>query len=377
MRGELFASIVTTSELLDATSDERWLASMLRAEAALALAAAEFDAIPHSAADAIAVACEPGDFDLAAIGLAARDGGNPVIPLVEALRECVPAADRDWVHWGATSQDIVDTAMMLVARDVMVIVERELSAACDACAVLADRHRSTAMVGRTLLQHAPPITFGLKAALWLNGILDARRIMGRVVPASQLGGPVGTLASMGAAGPAIATRFAELLELDAPLVPWHTARQRVAELSSALAIVAGTAAKIGGDVALLMQPEVAEVAEPAAPGRGVSSSIPGKRNPILAVEIDAAARRAIALVPVVLGSLVASHERPAGAWHAEWDAITDLLALAGGAASNLRVVLEGLEVDPVAMAARAGATSENAGATSTWIDRVLARHASS
>lgn len=377
MRGELFAPIVTTDELLDATSDERWLALMLRAEAALALAAAEFDTIPRSAADAIAVACDSGNIDPVAIGRAARDGGNPVIPLVEELRARVPAVDRDWVHWGATSQDIVDTAMMLMAREVIAIIDRELTDAGDACAVLVDRHRATPMVGRTLLQHAPPITFGFKVASWLNGILDARVVMGRVVPAAQLGGPVGTLASMGSSGPEIAARFAALVDLDEPLVPWHTARQRVAELASALAIVAGTAAKIGGDVALLMQPEVAELAEPEAPGRGASSSIPGKRNPILAVEIDAAARQAIALVPVVLGSLVASHERPAGAWHAEWEAVTDLLALAGGAASNLRVVLEGLEVDAAAMAAHAGASTEGVAATATWIDRVLARHASS
>ena len=376
MRGELFAPIVTTDELLDATSDERWLAHMLRAEAALALAAAELDAIPRSSADAIVVACESGEFDLAAIGRAARDGGNPVIPLVEELRKRLPVVDRDWVHWGATSQDIVDTAMMLMAREAMVIIHRELSGAGDACAVLVDRHRATPMAGRTLLQHAPAITFGFKVASWLNGILDAQVVLKRVVPAAQLGGPVGTLVSMGSVGPEIAARFAALLDLDEPLVPWHTARQRVAELASALAIVAGTAAKVAGDVALLMQPEIAEVAEPAAPGRGASSSIPGKRNPILAVEIDAAARRAIALVPVVLGSLVASHERPAGAWHAEWDAVTDLLALAGGAAANLHVVLDGLEVDPAAMAARAGASSENVAATATWIDRVLARHAS-
>ncbi len=359
MVGEgLFAPITTTDALLEATGSAAWLAALLDAEAALARAQADEGVIPRVAADAIAAACRPDRFDVDELGRAARGGGNPVIPLVTALGNAVGAVAEPWVHHGATSQDILDTAAVLVARRSLVLVRADLDGLADACATLADRHRHTTMAGRTLLQHALPTTFGLKAAGWLGGTLDATALLDRADAdlAAQLGGAVGTLASLGADGPAVAARFAAHLELAEPTLPWHTARQRLAALASALAIVAGTAAKISGDVALLAQTEVAEAAEPAAAGRGGSSAMPHKRNPVGAAAVSSAARRAAALVPVVLGALVAEHERALGGWQAEWETVTELLALAGGAAARTHETVAGLEVDADAMAANLART---------------------
>lgn len=344
---------MTTDELLDATSDGAWVQAMLDAEAALALAEADVGVIPSAAAEAIASACDASRFDPAALGRSARDGGNPVIPLVRALAGQVHGEDRSWVHWGATSQDILDTAAMLVARRSLDLIDGHVVGLADACAALAARHRGTVMVGRTLLQPALPITFGLKAAGWLAGCLDAGRCLAaaRERLAIQLGGAAGTLASLGADGPAVAAAYAARLGLAEPPLPWHTARQRVAELAGALGIVAGTAAKVAMDVALLMQAEVGEAAEPARRGRGGSSTMPQKRNPVGAAAAVAAARRAHALVPVILGALVAEHERALGGWQAEWEPLAELLALAGGAVARTQETVAGLEIHADAMAA--------------------------
>jgi 3-carboxy-cis,cis-muconate cycloisomerase len=229
------------------------------------------------------------------------------------------------------------------------------------------------MVGRTLLQHAPPITFGFKAAGWLEGLLDASAALDRFLPTAQLGGPVGTTAAYGARGPDVVEQFAQRLGLAPPTIAWHTARQRVADLGASLAILAATAAKVTTDVALLMQPEVGEAAEPAAPGRGRSSSVPGKRNPVLATEARAAAQAAGPLVAVLVAAVVAEHERPAGAWQAEWSALNDLVRVAGGATDRVRAVLSDIEVHTDAMAARVTEPAPIAEA-GVWIDRVLARH---
>jgi 3-carboxy-cis,cis-muconate cycloisomerase len=351
--GGLFEPILTTDALLAATSDRAWLQAMLDVEAALATAQAEVGLVPADAAAAIARCCTADRFDIGALGRAARAGGNPVIPLVHELTAAVPGPAGDWVHWGATSQDILDTAAMLVTRAALELVDADLLRLADAGAVLAERHRGTLLAGRTLLQHALPVPFGLKAAGWLMGTLDARRQLDGVRPrlAVQLGGAAGTLASLGDAGPSVTAALADRLGLAAPPMPWHTARQRIAEIAGALGTVAGTAAKVALDVALLMQTEVAEAFEPAAPGRGGSSSMPHKRNPVLATEVLAAARRAHGLVPVLLGALVAEHERAAGAWHAEWATLSDLLRLAGGAAAGAADIVTGLEVDAGRMAA--------------------------
>jgi 3-carboxy-cis,cis-muconate cycloisomerase len=349
----LFAPAVVSDELIALTGDGAWLQALLDAEAGLARAGADAGVLPPEAAEAIAGHCHAAAFDAGEIGRAARLGGNPVIPLVKALTAAVPSPARTWVHWGATSQDILDTAAMLVARRALVAVERDLGAVADGCAELADRHRHTVMAGRTLLQQALPITFGGKAAAWLVGVLDARRLVAAAGDglAVQLGGAAGTLASLDGAGPTVVACFARRLGLGEPLVPWHTARQRIAALGAALATATATAAKISGDVALLMQTEIAEAAEPAGEGRGGSSTLPHKRNPVAAAAVATATRRATALLPLLVGAVVAEHERPLGAWQAEWLALGELLALAGGAAAHTAETLAGLEVDPAAMAA--------------------------
>lgn len=358
MVSELFGPTVSTDALLAATGDQAWLAALLEAEAALAGAEAEAGIVPADAAAAITAACGADRFDVAAIGREARGGGNPVIPLVAALRRAVGDEHGRWVHWGATSQDVMDTAAMLVASRATALIARHLADLGDGCAALADRYRDTPMVGRTLLQPALPITFGLKAAGWLSGVDDAADGLeqARSALAVQLGGAAGTLASLGDHGPGVVERFAARLGLGAPRLPWHTARQRTAALAGSLGVVAGTAAKISGDVGLLAQAEIGEAREPAAPGRGGSSTLPQKRNPVGAAAVDAAARRALALVPVLQAGLVAEHERPVGAWQAEWEPLAELLALAGGATARTAETVTGLEVDTDAMAANLAAT---------------------
>jgi 3-carboxy-cis,cis-muconate cycloisomerase len=347
----LFAPLLVSDELAELTGDTAWLQALLDAEAALAGAGADAGIIPAEAAEAIADACVAANFDADEIGRAGRGGGNPVIPLVPALTAAVAETARTWVHWGATSQDILDTAAMLVAARAMVPLQRDLGALADACADLADRHRHTLMAGRTLLQQALPITFGGKAAGWLLGVLDARRMVveARTSLTAQLGGAAGTLASLGDDGPAVLRCYARRLDLAEPLVPWHTARQRIAALGAALATATATAAKVCGDVGLLMQTEVAEAHEPGASGRGGSSTLPHKRNPVAAASTATASRRATALLPLLVGAVVAEHERPVGAWQAEWQALGEMLALAGSAAARAAATVEGLEIDTGAM----------------------------
>ena len=354
----LFAPIFTTDALLEATGTRAWLQAMLDVERALSEAAAALDLIPAEAASAIAPSCVAERFDAARLGREGRLGGNPVIPLVAALRAAVPPEASDWVHWGATSQDILDTAAMLVCQRSMSLIDRDLDGLAAGCADLAAHYRDTLMVGRTLLQHALPITFGLKAAGWLQATLDARHAMNaaRARLSVQLGGAVGTLAAFGGRGTELVARLASDLHLVEPTLPWHAARQRVAEVGAALGLVAGTAAKIGRDVALMMQTEVAESAEPGGDGRGGSSTMPHKRNPVGAAAISAAARRAHALLPVLFAAMEAEHERAAGAWHAEWETLNEMLRLSGGAAARARETVAGLEVDPVRMAANLSLT---------------------
>ncbi len=356
---ELFAHIVTTDELLAATGDAAWITALLEVEAALARAEAATGVIPEAAAEAIAAACRPDRFDAAELGRAARGGGNPVIPLVARLTDAVPPDARDYVHWGATSQDVMDTAAVLVARRAGRLIESSLAGLATGCAALADRHRGTLMTGRTLLQPALPITFGLKAAGWLAGVTDCRHVLDGALSAlpAQLGGAVGTLASLGDRGPAVLAQFAAELGLPEPVMPWHSSRQRMAALAGALGTVAGTSAKISGDVALLMQEEVGEAYEPAEPGRGGSSTLPHKRNPVGAAAVGAAARRAIALVGLYYEGLAGEHERHLTAWPVEWQSLGDLLALSGGAAARTAETVQGLEVNSDAMSARAIALS--------------------
>ncbi len=326
---------------------------MLDAEVALARAEAATGVIPVAAAGSIEAAAKPENFDLASIARGARSGGNPVIPLVDALTALVDDAGRDWVHWGATSQDILDTAAVLVAKSAGRIIVRDSERLSGACAALAETHRGSLMTGRTLLQPALPTTFGLKAAGWLLAVIDGADTLESALDSlpAQLGGAVGTLASLGSNGPAVVEAYAGLLGLRAPAMPWHGARAPMVSVSNALAVVAGTSAKISGDIALLMQAEVAEASEPGGSGRGGSSTLPHKRNPVGAAAVGAAARRCAVLAGGMLESLAGEHERHLVSWPVEWQTLGDILALAGGAVSRTAETVAGLEVDVAAMAA--------------------------
>jgi 3-carboxy-cis,cis-muconate cycloisomerase len=331
-----FDALLVPAPARAAVSDGAWLRALLEAERGLAAAEARVGVISSEAAAEVAAACR-AEYDVALLIEDGRRVGNPVEPLVRALR---PRAE--YAHWGATSQDILDTAAALVARDAGAVVIEELEGVARACAELAERHRSTVMAGRTLLQQAVPTTFGLKAAGWLVGVVHAReRLAGARLPA-QLGGAAGTLAALGDRGIEVLRAFAEELDLPEPVVPWHTRRLPVAELGAALAIAAGFMGKIALDLALLAQTEVSEVREEAGGG---SSTMPHKRNPVGSTLARAAAIRAQAAAGVLTLALTQEHERAAGAWHAEWGALSDALAFTAGAAARTGEALAGLEVD--------------------------------
>ncbi|MFC4060663.1 3-carboxy-cis,cis-muconate cycloisomerase [Planomonospora corallina] len=341
----LFSQVFSRGGAAAEVTDAAWLAAMLDVEAALACAQAGLGIVPEAAAEAVGAACDPELFDLAEIGRLAARTANPVVPLVAALREQVPAGLRRYVHHGATSQDVNDTAMMLLARRALTQILGDLRAAADACAGLAGRHRDTVMAGRTLLQQAVPVTFGLKAAGWLTALHRSHARLTALRLPVQYGGAAGTLSVLGERGHEVPPRLAAELELAAPVVPWHTDRTPVAELACALGVTAGALGKIATDVKLLAQTEVGEVAEPSAPGRGGSSAMPHKRNPVGAVSALACVQRVPGLVASVLDGMLAEHERAAGSWQAEWETVGELLRLTGSAASWLREVLEGLTVD--------------------------------
>lgn len=353
-QGGLFGHLFTTEPVAAATDDRAWLQAMLDVEAALARAQARASLIGDGDAERIAACCRAERYDADEIGRAAASSGNPVIPLVRALTAQVPGDAARSVHLGATSQDVLDTAMMLVARRALDAILADLAAVADACAELARTHRDTVMAGRTLLQQALPVTFGLKAAGWLAGVDQTRRRLAAVRDARlavQFGGAAGTLASLGEAGPAVLAALADELELAEPVLPWHTERSRLADLAGALGAAAGVLGKIARDLALLTQTEVAEVAEPSGPGRGGSSTMPHKRNPVAATVAAGCVHRVPGLVATLLGAMVHEHERAAGAWHAEWETLRDLLRAVAGAAGWARDATSGLRVDPDRMRA--------------------------
>jgi len=367
----LFDGVLARGAVREATSDRAWLQAMLDVEAALARAEARAGLFAPAVADEIARACRAEDFDIAALGRAAAASGNPVPALVRALTARVGGQAGGEVHRGATSQDILDTAAMLVASRALVLLGADLDGAARAAARLAEGHRETLMAGRTLLQQALPITFGLKAAGWLASLdgaaarLDQIRSTGLAV---QLGGAAGTLASLGTAGPAVVGFLAEGLGLAVPLLPWHSARERVADLAAALGLTGGAIGKAARDVTLLAQTEVGEVHEGdggprasaddgASPNRrGGSSTLPHKNNPVAAISAVACAARAPGLVATLLAAMVQEHERAAGAWHAEWAPMRDLLVTVGSAAAWIRDCLERLVVDEARMRANLAAT---------------------
>ena len=383
-----FAAIFVPDELADALSDRAWLAAMLDAERALANAGALADLVPAAAAAAIADACDPDRFDVLELARLGRAPGNPVEPLVRALRERVGEEHAPYVHRGATSQDVLDTAAVLVARSACEHVDRDLTRVADLCAAFADEHRRTVMAARTLMQQAVPTTFGYKAAGWLVGVVGARARLATAaaeLPA-QLGGAGGTLAAVGDRGVELLRLYAAELELPEPTLPWHTVRMPVVDLAGALATTGVALGKISSDVVLLAQTEVAEVREGAD---GASSTMPHKRNPVAAVLANACVEHVRANVTVLYQVAVHEHERAAGSWHAEWHALETALAAAGGAASAVARSLGGLEVDRERMRAnitaetlsearRAGLDAEKPedylGSIDQFIDRALAMH---
>jgi 3-carboxy-cis,cis-muconate cycloisomerase len=350
----MFDGVLARGRVAEAVADGAWLQAMLAAEAALARARGSAEL-----ADAIMAA----RLDPRELGERAAESGNPVVPLVETLRRRLgPEA-----HRGATSQDILDTAAMLVVRDALVPLREDLAAAAEAAARLAADHRATPAIGRTLLQHAVPTTFGLKAAGWMEGLDVAAAKLAEFRPAAQLGGPAGTIDGLGSE---VLRRYCEALGLDEPVLPWHTDRTRIASLATALGIACGAVAKVAGDVVLLAQTEVGEVAE-ASPGG--SSSMPHKRNPVAAISARACARQAPGLVATLLASMEQEHERAAGAWHAEWAPLRALLVATGSAAAWLRTCLEGLQVDAARMAANVSEPDDGAVASAAaLVDRALA-----
>jgi 3-carboxy-cis,cis-muconate cycloisomerase len=351
VRSALFGGVLARGPVAGAVDDHAFLQAMLDFERALAAAQAAAGVIEPRAAEAIAAACRAEDYDPDAIGAQAPSIGNPAGPLVKALTARVDEAGRGQVHRGATSQDVLDTATMLVARRALGALLTDLDGAAFAAAALARAHRQTPIAGRTLMQQAVPTTFGLEAAGWLAGLdaaadrLDAVR---RERLAVQLGGAAGNLASLGDDGVAVLEAIGAELDLPVPAVPWHTERSRIAELASALAQACGAVAKVARDVVLLSQTEVGEVREGTGGG---SSTMPHKHNPVAAVSALGAARQAPGLAATLLASMEQEHERAAGAWHAEWVPLRALFVAAGSAAAWLRDCLEGLEVDSERMRA--------------------------
>ena len=328
--------------LREAVSGRAWVAAMLEAERALAVAEGRLGVIPVEAAEQIAAACNPEAFDPEQLGVEGRQAANPAEPLVRALRDAVGGEPARYVHWGATSQDVLDTAAMLVARRSLELILRDLEAVAATCARLADEHRATIMAARTLLQQAVPTTFGLKAAYWLFGVVEARRRLANVRLAAQLGGAAGTLASLGDRGTEVLREYSKEVGLAEPEVPWHTMRVRVGELGGALALASGACAKIALDVTLLAQTEVAEV---STGDEGRSSTMPHKRNPASAVLAIASSRQAHAHAGVLTASLVQEHERATGAWQSEWAALSGALGYTGGAVAATLSALDALQVD--------------------------------
>jgi len=344
-----FGPLFVPERLLDAVSDSAWLQAMLETERALASAEAKAGIVPADAATAIADSCRPELYDTETLAREGGSVGNPAEPLVRALRERVGGEAARYVHWGATSQDVMDTASMLVARRALDLIVVELDRISAALAELAETHRSTPMAARTLLQQAVPTTFGFKVAGWLVAVQEARgrlRAIRSERLAAQLGGAAGTLAPLGERGVDVLRLFSGELGLAEPVMPWHTNRTRIAELGGALETTAGVLGKIGLDIVLLAQTEVGEVSE----GRdGGSSTLPQKRNPVRSTLARACAHLVSGYASVLSRTLIQEHERAAGAWHAEWEALSGALAFTGGAAAAIAEALEGLEVDAARM----------------------------
>lgn len=348
--GELFAD----GEMADLLDDRAALQGMLDFEAALARAEVEVGVIPAAAADVIGTRCKVEFYDAAAIGKAATLAGNPAIPLVKALTARVAAVDAEaakWVHYGATSQDVIDSGHAQQYRAACNLLLQRSARLAKALAALTQTHRHTPMIGRTFLQHAVPISFGLKAANWLGPVTrfhDEFMLYGQ--SAHQLGGAAGSLASLGDQAEAVLKAFGRTMpSIGAVETPWHTERSRPARVAAEIGLLMGHLGKMAQDIALMAQTEIGELAEPEAPGKGGSSAMPHKRNPVLCTLILAAAKRTPGLVATMLATMPQEHERAMGGWHAEWRTMSELFTIAGSALNHVVMLIEGLQVFPERM----------------------------
>lgn len=338
-------------------SDRNTIQRMLDVEAALARALAREGLIPITASQVIGSACDAGRLDLTTLAAAIPQAGNPAIPLVRQLTAVVAALDADaarYVHWGATSQDVIDTGRVLQLREAIDLIMIDLSALADRLAALIQQHRATLLIGRTWMQHAQPTTLGLKVAGWLDAIMrhqDRLSMLRKPLCVLQFGGATGTLASLGNRGLSVASTLANDLSLDLPALPWHTHRDRFAEMATTLGLLSGTLGKIARDIALHAQTEIAELAEPVAPGRGGSSTMPHKRNPVACSAVLACSARVPALVSTMLSAMVQEHERALGSWQAEWDTLPEITSLTSAALAHLKDLLGGLAVNAEQMRA--------------------------
>lgn len=358
----LLAPMLSSAAMRAACDDAAYLQHMLDVEAALTRAEAAAGVIPAAAADPIARACRAERFDMAALANDAVRAGNLAIPLVKMLTANVAATDADaarYVHWGATSQDIIDTATMLSIRAAIDALLPDLDRAIAGFAALARTHRTTATVARTWLQHALPMPFGLKLAEYAAALHRSKQRLLRLRQrglALQFGGAAGTLAALGDNGLAVAEALARELDLPLPDAPWHTHRDGIAEAASVFAILSGACGKIARDVQLLMQTDVAEAFEPSGAGRGGSSTMPHKRNPVATAAAIAAATMTPNLAATIFAAQIQDHERSAGAWHAEWPTLPALMLATSGALAAIVDLAEGLEIDRARMAQNLDAT---------------------
>ncbi|WP_447750484.1 3-carboxy-cis,cis-muconate cycloisomerase [Pseudomonas nicosulfuronedens] len=347
----LFDAYFTQPAMRAIFCDHGRVQGMLDFEAALARAEARVGVIPVSAVAPIVAACRAELYDFDALAQAICSAGNSAIPLVKALGKRIAAEDAEaerYVHLGATSQDAMDSGLVLQLRAAVELLESDLAQLADALAIQAKAHAGTPMVGRTWLQHATPVTLGMKIAGWLGAITRHRLRLNEIKPrllCLQFGGASGSLAALGEQGFAVAEALAEELTLQLPEQPWHTQRDRLVEFASLLGLIAGSLGKLGRDLSLLMQTEAGEVFEPSAPGKGGSSTMPHKRNPVGAAVLIGAATRAPGLVSTLFAAMPQEHERSLGLWHAEWESLPELCCLVSGALHQALSLVPGLEVD--------------------------------
>ncbi|WLH86241.1 3-carboxy-cis,cis-muconate cycloisomerase [Pseudomonas sp. FP2338] len=353
---QLFDAYFTADSMAEVFCDHGRLQGMLDFEAALARAEARVGLIPQAAVAPIAQACLASLYDVDALGEAIASAGNSAIPLVKALGKLIAAEDAGaerYVHLGATSQDVMDTGLVLQLRQALALIEADLAQLGEVLAVQAQRYADVPLAGRTWLQHATPVTLGMKIAGWLGAVTRSRQRLAELKPrllVLQFGGASGTLAALGEHAMPVAHALAAELQLGLPEQPWHTQRDRLVEFAGVLGLIAGSLGKLGRDLSLLMQTEAAEVFEPSAPGKGGSSTMPHKRNPVGAAVLISAATRVPGLVATMFSAMPQEHERSLGLWHAEWETLPEICRLVSGALKQALLVSQGLEVDPERMA---------------------------